>query len=154
MKQILALILLTSLPIYSMQTITTSGELSVEIPDMELTPQLEQVICERLMRHYFQENHSITPHIEPFLRQRIRNMYEVRLDTDLFESDGLAGKKDLHELILAATTEALKKESEKREAMCNKHTSAAIAAITGCLSTAVTAAVALFISYNSNKPEC
>lgn len=149
MKNMLPFILLISFSNYPMHQITTSGDQSIDIPDMVLTEDEEKAICNRIMHKYFEQHSNLTPHIEPFIRERIRTRYDVVADRSMFDSSDIGNKHELHELILESMTEALKKESEQRQSMCNKHTSAAIAALTGCLTTTITSIIALLIHLNS-----
>lgn len=151
MKNVFIIALLFSIPICTMEI---SHYYDIESPSVivknTLTIQEENRICGLLLERYLFAYDNVSPRVEPFIRRRLRTLYDSQQHEHIFNSSDM-DKRELHDLILHATTEALKKEAEEREEMWSKKKTACAAGLTGLISTALTSAVALIIHFTTQN---
>lgn len=152
MKNIFLLSLLASGFVYSMERdLEASEQLSIIIPE-------EDRITEIVMANYFREHTQVVPHIQHYMRQRIRQICDSPHDAEfacalrkVASTKQVENTQILHDLVFAATAEALKKQEEETNKRWTKKKSVCCAGVTGLLSTLVTAGVTLAIHFSTQQ---
>lgn len=153
-------LLITSLLITSMNY-SMEHEIDIEstqVKQLTITAPDETRICELVIAKYFHEHTTIVPHVEYYMRRRIREIcdspHEVEFASALrrvAHTQTIDNHQELHDLVLSATTEALKKQEQETNKRWTKKKSACCAGITGLISTIVTAGVTLAIHFTTQQ---
>jgi len=151
--KILLFILLIPYFSHSMVDPDNSNDMPI---DIEIHPEEQQELCKFIQEVYFEESHETFHIVQPHCRKRMQRshdpmcfqeragVYTLRkfYAGELIDVDQL---KIINKMIMDSTTEAIKKQENKK----SKRLAIICAAAAGLLGTTITSAVALIIHFTT-----